>query len=144
MVPKNPVRARLTAAAVLCAAVVSGGLFAASCSGDDDGDLATFCRDYRSLADNNPFAALDMASPADMGAAFEALQDAADTIEGSAPDGLDRLASDYADSIDSMVEILSTADFDPRHMDTSAYRRATIDYEAAATALSNETTARCD
>ena len=124
--------------AALCATVTGAGC------GHDHGDLATFCVDYRTLADDNPFATLEVASPGEMRTAFKDLSDAADAVESSAPEGLDRLASDYSNAIETLVEVLSATEFDPRNLDTAAYRRATIDYAAAATALSNETVARCE
>lgn len=130
--------------------VVAGGLVAVlisvgvACSdGDVAGDLATFCERYRDLADNNPFEPLDVASPGEMRTAFGELRDAAVALDDAAPDDLDRLTGDFLDSVDALTDELDVAEFDPRLLDTTAYRRATIDYEAAATALSNEARANC-
>lgn len=124
------------ALAALCLVVVG-------CGGGESRDLATYCDRYRDLADNNPFVALDVASPGEIETAVHDLSEAVRSIEAVAPDGLDRLAANYAEATDAVRALLDAAHYDPRNLDTGAYRRATISYDAAATALSNETEARC-
>lgn len=119
------------------------GLAVVACGGGESRDLATYCERYRSLADNNPFLTLDVASPGEIETAVADLNDAVTSIETVAPDGLHRLASNYADATETVRELLDDAHYDPRNLDTAAYRRATIAYDEAATALSNETEARC-
>lgn len=134
---------RLGSRAVVAIAVLVG-VTVAACDDGREPDLATYCDEYRALADNNPFVTLEVASPGEMETAVDDLARAAGAIADAAPDDLARPASEYLAAVDSVRDLLDDAGYDPRYLDTAAYRRATIAYAEAATTLSNETEARCD
>lgn len=117
---------------------------AASC-GDDGGggDLASFCDAVHALADDDPFAELSVASPEEMRTAFDQLRDGVAAIAASAPDDLGGASDRYLDTVDVLIDQLRGAGYDPRDLDTLAYRGAAADYEAAAVSIENAATEAC-
>lgn len=127
----------------LLAAIAVVTLGVASCSDDDSGDLATFCDAVHDLADNDPFADLSVASPEEMQTAFEQLRDGVAEIASAAPDDLRGRADRYLDAVDDLTAQLRGAAFDPRDLDSLAYRTAAADYEAAAVSIENAAGSAC-
>lgn len=129
---------------VLRTAVVLAGLALVACGGDSDGgDIASFCEAVDDLADNDPFAELEIASPEEMRAAFDRLHDGVERIDDSAPSELESRTHRYLEAVDEVIDQLRGAGFDPRNLDTLAYRTATADHEAAAVSIENAATAAC-
>lgn len=116
---------------------------AAACSDDGGGDLASFCEAVETLAGDDPFAELSVASPEEMRTAFDQLRDGVADIAAAAPDDLEGPADRYLDTVDVLIEQLRGAGYDPRDLDSLAYRTAASDYEAAAVSVENAAGAAC-
>ena len=143
MVPTHPLTVRTPAARPWVVALTGLALLAASCAGDDDGDLARFCAEVEALRDDDPFADLPVASPQEMRSAFDDLTESVDRIVDAAPPEAETQADRYQDALDDVADHLRGAGFDPRQLDTLAYGRATAAYGEAATSLDNTTDALC-
>lgn len=126
-------------------ALVAVGALALGACGDDggDGDLVAFCDAVAGLREADPFAELEVARPAEMREAFEALADGADRIADAAPGDADIQADRYRDAVDALRDELAGGGFDPRRVDARRYARAADDYAAAADSLDNAADARC-
>lgn len=121
--------------ALVVAATLVAGL--AGCGSDDNaGDVAAFCEAVTELQDEDPFAELEIASPGEMGAAFDRLDEGVDRIAETAPSEARRQAEAYQDAVDELIDQLRGAGFDPRNVDPLAYRAATDDYGDAAVSVS--------
>lgn len=118
-----------------------GGLV--GCGGDDGGDLRGFCAGIERLREEDPFAELEVASPQEMRAAFEELQDGAGQIRDDAPPDADVPADRYLEAVDELVDQLRGAGFDPRRVDSLSYGRATSDYGEAADSLDRTADSVC-
>jgi hypothetical protein len=118
-------------------------LTAAGCSSDDGGDLRAFCAGVERLRDSDPFADLEVASPAEMRAAFEELQAGAARIRDEAPSEAAVPADRYHAAVDALVDQLRGAGFDPRRLDSLGYGRATSDYGEAADSLDGTADSLC-
>ena len=116
---------------------------AAGCGSDDGGDLRAFCAGIERLRDDDPFAELEVASPQEMRAAFEELQEGAARIRDEAPSEADVPADRYQDAVEAIVDQLRGAGFDPRRLDTLSYGRATSDYGEAADSLDGAADSLC-
>lgn len=114
-----------------------------ACSSDASGDLTSFCVAVDDLADNDPFAELDVASPEEMRDAFDRLQAGVQEIADDAPDDLRSRADRYADTVAQLIDQLRGAGFDPRQLDTLRYRTAARDYEEAAVSIENAAADAC-
>ncbi len=123
-------------------ALLLAGIGVAAC-GDDGGDIASFCQAVDELAENDPFAELDVASPEEMRDAFDQLRDGVERIDDSAPDDLESRTRRYLAALDEVTDQLRGAGFDPRNLDTLAYRTATADYEEAAVSIENAADDAC-
>lgn len=132
---------RWLAAALAVVAVVTVGC------GDDDGDdqqsVGAFCDAVDQLRADAPFAELEVASPEEMRTAFVELQEGVERIAEAAPEEHAASAERYRDSVDALIDQLRGAGFDPRELDTLAYRSATDEYEAAATSVDNAADHAC-
>ncbi len=124
-------------------AVTVAALALSGCGADGGGDLASFCDAVDALEANDPFADLDVASPGEMRTAFDHLREGVQRIADAAPDELDASAGRYADTVDTLIDHLRAADFDPRNLDTLRYRTAAADYEEAAVSIENAATGSC-
>lgn len=127
------------------AALAIAAIGAGACGDDADGggDLASFCDAVHSLAGDDPFASLDVASPAEMRTAFDRLRDGVADIAAAAPDDLEGRSGRYLDAVDDLIDQLRGAAFDPRDLDTLAYRAAASEYEAAAVSVENAAEQAC-
>ena len=125
------------------AALALAALGVACCGDDDGGDLASFCDAVHTLADDDPFADLDVASPAEMSTAFARLRDGVAEIASTAPADLEGRADRYLDTVDDLIDQLQGAAFDPRDLDSLAYRTAAADYETAAVSIENAADDAC-
>lgn len=135
---------RRSFAAIVAAAVGTGVVIGACSDGDSGGgDLAAFCASVTDLADNDPFADLDLASPEEMRAAFDDLRSGVDAIADDAPEDLEGRADRYLATVDELVDQLRGAGFDPRQLDTLRYRTAAADYEEAAISIENAAADAC-
>lgn len=131
-----------TAVALVVGGTLSAGL--AGCGSDDDaGDLAGFCEAVAELQDENPFAELEIASPGEMRAAFDRLEEGVDRIAETAPSEARRQAESYQDAVDEVIDQLRGAGFDPRNLDPLAYRGATNAYGNAAVSVDNAAADLC-
>ncbi len=119
-----------------------GALAVAGC-GDDDGDEAAFCDAVAALRDDDPFAELALATPAEMRQAFDALAAGADRIADAAPGDAGVHADRYRDAVDDVRDELAGAGYDPTRVDGRRYARAVEEYTAAAGSLDNAADARC-
>lgn len=129
-------------AGVVVAGVLAAGL--AGCGSDDEGgDVVAFCEAVTELQDENPFAELEIASPAEMRAAFDRLDEGVDRIADSAPGEVRRQAEAYQASVDELIDQLRGAGFDPRNVDALDYRAATEDYGDAAVSVDNAAADLC-
>lgn len=126
--------------------VVAGAIAAglAGCgSDDDDGDVAAFCEAVTELQDDDPFAELEIASPGEMRAAFDRLDEGVERIAETAPSEARQQAESYQDSVDELIDQLRGAGFDPRNLDPLDYRAATDAYGDAAISVDNAAAAVC-
>ncbi len=115
-----------------------------ACTDGSSGDVASFCAAVQSLADDDPFAELEIASPQEMRTAFDRLRDGVADIADAAPDDLDGRSGRYLESVDELIDQLRGAGFDPRDLDTLDYRSATSEYEEAAVSIENAAADACD
>lgn len=125
---------------------LAGALLVAAAACTDDGperDLAGFCAAVEDLAENDPFTDLQVASPEEMRTAFDQLREGVDAIAARAPDDLRARTEEYRDTVDVLIDQLRGAGFDPRNLDTLAYRSAADDYEAAAVSVENAAASAC-
>lgn len=135
----------MRAGSVALAAVAATVAALAGCSDDGSaGDRQAFCEAVESLAADDPFADLEVASPREMRSAFAELRDGADAIEDSAPPEASVPASDYLAAVDELMDQLSGAGYDPRSLDPLEYGRAVEDYTEAATSVTNAANATCE
>lgn len=132
--------ARAVALAVL---PVAGLSLVAGCGDDEDGDLASFCASVDRLADNDPFAELELASPQEMRVAFDQLRAGVAAIADDAPPDLEGRTDRYLDAVDELIDQLRGAGFDPRQLDTLRYRSAAGEYEEAAISVENAAEQAC-
>lgn len=134
----------MTRLGALSVGIVAAAALLTSC-GDDDGsgDVASFCEAVESLAADDPFGELAVASPQEMRAAFDELRDGVEAIARSAPDDLSGRADRYLDSVDALIDQLRGAGYDPRQLDTLHYGTATDAYEEAAVSVENAAEDAC-
>lgn len=141
--PRATPSALRSAAQKLGCSLVLVGVLSGACGGDDAGDLASFCAAVEDLRDDDPFAELQIASPADMRDAFAELADGVDRIAEAAPDEARTQAERYADAVDALRDELAGAGYDPTRVDQLRYGQAVAAYGEAATSVSNTADAVC-
>lgn len=125
--------------------VMTSLLTLTACAGDEtERSDEAFCAAIAALADNDPFADLATAAPAEMQTAFDQLAEGARAITSAAPSDLAVAATRYRDAIDTLTDELRAAGFDPRQLDPLTYGAAATDYEAAAVSLENASQERCE
>lgn len=129
---------RLVLAVLVAAGAVAG------CNDDAEEDPQAFCDAVESLAADDPFAELEVASPGEMKSAFEQLRDGAEVIEATAPAEASVPASDYVGAVHELMRQLNGAGYDPRSLDPLEYGRAVEDYTVAATSVTNAANATCE
>lgn len=125
------------------AVVLVTGAVLAGC-GEDEGDLATFCRAVEDLRADDPFAELEIASPGEMRDAFAELAEGVERIAAAAPEEIGSQADRYADAVGSLRDELAGAGYDPTRVDTLRYGQAVAAYTEAATSVGNAADASCD
>ncbi|HEU5085554.1 MAG TPA: hypothetical protein VFU14_19600 [Acidimicrobiales bacterium] len=111
--------------------------------GEDGGDEAAFCDEVAALREDDPFSDLEVATPAEMREAFDALAGGADRLAAAAPGDVEVQAERYRAAVDAVRDELAGAGYDPRRLDGRRYARAVEEYTAAAGSLDNAADARC-
>lgn len=119
------------------------GLLLGACAADDGGDLARFCAAVEDLRADDPFAELDIASPADMRDAFAELAEGVDRIADEAPADARSQADRYVDAVDALRDELAGAGYDPTRVDQLRYGQAVAEYTEAAVSVGNAADANC-
>ena len=137
-----PPGARWAAQKLGCSLVLVG-LLTSACGDDDAGDLASFCAAVDDLRAGDPFAELEIASPADMRDAFAELAEGVDRIADVAPPDVRPQALRYADAVDALRDELAGAGYDPTRVDQLRYGQAVAAYTRAAISVSNSADANC-
>ena len=107
--------------------------------GDDgpaDGDQALFCERLDRLTANDPFLAFgDIATAADIEAAFSALVERAEEMVEVAPPEPCEAARDIAEAAAALDALLAAVEYDGAAADARAYRDEQLAYAAASDRL---------
>jgi hypothetical protein len=117
-------------------AVTATGL--AGCGDDQpaDGDPVAFCERLDRLTTNDPFLAFgDVATAADIEAAFSALVARADELVEVAPPEPRGAALDFAEAAAALDSLMAGAAYDSAALDARAYRDEQLAYAAASDRL---------
>lgn len=129
---------------VLAGVLVTAAWTLGACGNDDGaGDEAAFCDEVTALREEDPFTDLEVATPAEMREAFDALADGADRIAAAAPGDVEVQADRYRAAVEAVRDELAGAGYDPTRLDDRRYARAVEEYTAAAGSLDNAADARC-
>lgn len=110
---------------------------------EDEGDLQAFCEAVADLERDDPFAELQVATPAEMRDAFAELGDAVDRIADAAPPEVGTQADRYADAVADLRGELAGAGYDLTRVDQLRYGEAVAAYTEGAVSVDNSAEALC-
>jgi hypothetical protein len=119
-------------------------IIASSCSGDSNGDKATFCTRYTALTTRDPFAALpDEATAADVRRAYKDLRARADGLGDAAVGEARPVAAEYAAAVHALDDLLAGALYDGNAVDQPTYRDRLARYQLLRDRLQQAAEAMC-